>query len=75
MTKTIAGFVLVAGLFAFVIGGMIASWAGGVVGSPLDDWKYDLYGYAGTGVAMAGVGMFFTGALVFARGGVNRKLG
>ena len=67
MSKSIAGAVLIAGLFAFFIGGTIASWAGGQVGSPLDDWKYDLIGYIGMAGAVAGIAMFAVGALNFAR--------
>lgn len=67
MSKTTAGFVLVGGMALTIISGRVASWAGGVVGSPSDDLFYDLIGWVGIAGALTGLGLFFWGCMTFAR--------
>lgn len=50
-----------------IISGRVASWAGGVVGSPSDDLFYDLIGWVGIAGALTGLGLFFWGCMTFAR--------
>lgn len=67
MSKTVAGFVLLAGLVMVVVGGQTAAWAAGAGGGPKDDLFYGVMNMGGIGVAVAGLASFFYGAMVFAR--------
>lgn len=66
MSKTTAGIMLVAGLAVVAVGCGVAA-TGQTVGSPADDWYYDLLSYSGLAIGLVGVGMFFAGSMVFAR--------
>ena len=57
---------LVAGLAVVAVGCGVGA-TGQTVGSPADDWYYDLLSYSGLAIGLVGIGMFFTGAMIFSR--------
>lgn len=67
MSKTWAGVVMLSGLALVVITGRVVGSMQETGGSPADDWYYDLLSYGGLAIGLVGVGMFFYGAMVFAR--------
>lgn len=67
MKKTAAGFVLVGGLLLVAVGGITSATATSATVTPDKDWLMDLLNYGGIAVAIAGLSMFFFGALRFSR--------
>jgi hypothetical protein len=67
MDKTTAGFSVVGGLILAITGGSLSSWAATQVGSPSQDWMWDMVGYMGIAGALAGIVLFFWGARDFSR--------
>lgn len=68
MSKTTAGIVLVAGIGVVMLGVGIRGTGHSASLDPADDWYYSMVNYAGLAVGLLGIGMFFAGALRFARG-------
>ena len=68
MSKTASGFMLIAGLAVFFIGGAIGSQAGIVDTSPDNDWVVRVYQISGLSIGLVGIGLFFWGCRCFARG-------
>lgn len=66
LSKTGAGFMLLGGIGMTILCGRVAAYAGNKVGSPADDFYYDCIGWAGTFGAIAGLALFFWGAMRFA---------
>ena len=67
VTKTVAGFTLLAGIFIMFVAASVVSWSGNVIPSPADDWKYDLAGWLAIAGGLVGIGMFFFGAMFYSR--------
>lgn len=67
MTKTKAGIILVSGPLIAVIGGTISSVANNAASTPQTDWFYSLWNGVGMVLILAGIGMFFFGAMQFSR--------
>jgi ABC-type enterobactin transport system permease subunit len=68
MDKTTAGFSVVGGLVLAVTGVMFSSWASNQMGSPSQDWIWDVVGWMGIAGGLAGIVLFFWGARDFSRG-------
>jgi hypothetical protein len=67
MSRYTAGFVLVAGLIVTVFGIGVCSLATSTTVTPDKDWLMDLMNYGGIASAIAGIAMFFLGALRFSK--------
>lgn len=65
-SKTIAGSMIVGGLMAVIVFGQMASWAGGKICNPSQDWYYDCIGWIGAIGAFGGIAAFAWGAKLFA---------
>jgi len=67
MSKTEAGFLSVAGLVCAIVFATMAGMSARANRDISSDWFYDALKYTGILGALVGVGMFFYGALIFAR--------
>ena len=67
MSRYTAGFVLVAGLMVVAFGIGVSFNATQAEVTPDKDWIMDLFNYAGIASALAGMAMFFFGALRFSK--------
>lgn len=67
MSKTASGFVLLAGLVVNNCLCRCGRRSSTNCSTPDKDWLMDLLNYGGIAIALAGICMFFYGAMVFAR--------
>jgi|GEM_PF-4652906 hypothetical protein len=67
MSKTAAGVILVAGPIVALLGGDISATANNQPSTPDTDWYYSMINGFGILLILAGLGMFFYGAMKFAR--------
>jgi hypothetical protein len=67
MNKTKSGFMLIGGVLVALIGAGISSTANNTRSTPSTDWIYSLANGFGMITILAGLAMFFFGAMWFAR--------
>lgn len=67
MNKALAGVTLISGPIVAIFGAGISSRANNAASTPDTDWYYSCINGVGIGVVLLGLGMFFIGAMVFAR--------
>lgn len=68
MSKLAAGVILVAGPLVALLGGDISATANNQPSTPDTDWYYSMINWCGILLILGGLGMFFYGAMRFARG-------
>lgn len=67
MSKTVSGFVLVGGIALAIVASVVAVVGATGSKSPATDFMYDCIKFGGFAGVLAGAGMFFYGAMHFAR--------
>lgn len=67
MSKTVAGIVMLCGPVVAIASSTVGHAVSDAFPSPSQDWISDLAGYAGMVGVLVGAGMFFYGAMMFAR--------